>query len=606
IVGTGQLTFTAEASEGTAVVEIAVTSDVPVASAVAFETLTSAQVNKDGSANETGENTVIAEHKDINDKAQTVTGETPQTPTTTPGKPGESTEPSTQPSESTTEETTSEETTEKTTQPSESTTEETTSEETTETTTERTSEPSEEPTPLNPSIKTVAELEGNEIVAGAEVTDTVTYEDLVPGAEYTLDASLINKETGDVIGRGAVSFTPTTSSGKVDVVITVNKNVDKPVAEAVAFEKLTSTQVNKDGSVNEEGTSKEIANHEDINDANQTVTGDVPETPETPETTEPEQPTDETSTTTETTEPTTSTTEPTPNPGGEKEPSETPSTEQTTEKTTEPTDSTDTTEPSDQPSETPSTEPTEPTDKPSETPTTEPGQPGKPGKPGQPSEKPSIETSAGIAGKAMVEKGAVVIDTVHFTGLKPGTKYELTGELMCKDTGKSTGAVGTMQFVPTTSAGSIDVPIVITDDQCATQVVFETLTDVDGKTVAVHHDINDEAQTVTDGKTPEQPSDNGQPNDNGSDNGQPNDNGTDNGADNGQPNKPGKSGNTTNNNLDKTIGQNNQNVTIIGGTGQNDVEDHGKALAPNAGRQTIKSVPSGSTGGDAHAMPRVA
>ncbi|MDO5030776.1 MAG: VaFE repeat-containing surface-anchored protein, partial [Corynebacterium sp.] len=247
VIGQGTVEFIPETSSGKQNVEIAINDDVtePVASAVAFETLTSAQVNKDGSANETGENTVIAEHKDINDKAQTVTGETPETPTTTPGKPGESTEPSTQPS-------TPEETTEPSTQPS---------------------EPTTEPTPLNPEIKTVARLDGTQVKAGAVVNDTVTYKDLVPGKSYTLNAQLINKANEQVIGEGTATFTPKEANGETSVKIVVNDDVTVPVASAVAYETLTSAEVNADGSANGTGENTVIAEHKDLNDKDQTVIG---------------------------------------------------------------------------------------------------------------------------------------------------------------------------------------------------------------------------------------------------------------------------------------------------------------------------------------------
>ncbi|WP_168168392.1 VaFE repeat-containing surface-anchored protein, partial [Corynebacterium sp. HMSC072D01] len=235
-----------------------------------------------------------------------------------------------------------------------------------------------------------------------------------------------------------------------------------------------------------------------------------------------------------------------------------------------------------------------------------PAQPEKPSKPAQPEkpnhpstpaqseDNPAITTTAGIAGKGLVEKGAVVIDTVHFTGLKPGTKYTLTGELMCKETGKSTGARSRLHFVPTASAGTVDVPIIITDGDCASQVAFETLTDANGKEVAVHKDINSAEQTVTNGKTPENtPSE--QPKDEGEQN-TPND-------DSSAPTSDSATPTTV---INQHSEQNNTNVTIIGGTGQDKQKNHGKPLAPNSERRAISSVPSGPTGLATHALPTVA
>ncbi|KAA9286066.1 VaFE repeat-containing surface-anchored protein [Corynebacterium amycolatum] len=205
-----------------------------------------------------------------------------------------------------------------------------------------------------------------------------------------------------------------------------------------------------------------------------------------------------------------------------------------------------------------------------------------------------MTTTAGIAGKGLIEKGAVVIDTVHFTGLKPGTKYTLTGELMCKETGKSTGARSRLHFVPTASAGTVDVPIIITDGDCASQVAFETLTDAEGKEVAVHKDINSAEQTVTNGKTPEntpaeQSKGEGEQN-------TPND-------DSSAPTSDAATPNTV---INQHSEQYNTNVTVIGGTGQDKQKNHGKPLAPNSERRAISSVPSGPTGLATHALPTVA
>ena len=346
------------------------------------------------------------------------------------------------------------------------------------------------------------------------------------------------------------------------------------------FEHLTSDEVDSTGKESA-GQVNEIADHADINDASQTVTGDVPEKPEDTPTEESETPSEETiAPETSSTEPTTSTVPATPS---DDEPSEQP-------ETTQPEEPSETTTPSTSESEKPS-KPSKPT---------KPAQPEKPSKPNHPStpaqseDNPAITTTAGIAGKALVEKGAVVIDTVHFTGLKPGTKYTLTGELMCKETGKSTGARSRLHFVPTASAGTVDVPIIITDGDCASQVVFETLTDANGKEVAVHKDINSAEQTVTNGKTPENtPSE--QPKDEGEQN-TPND-------DSSAPTSEAATPTTV---INQHSEQNNTNVTIIGGTGQDKQKNHGKPLAPNSERRAISSVPSGPTGLATHALPTVA
>lgn len=122
--------------------------------------------------------------------------------------------------------------------------------------------------------------------------------------------------------------------------------------------------------------------------------------------------------------------------------------------------------------------------------------PSKPEKGEQP-RKVEISTNAKLApGEELVE-GATVIDEVHFEGLTPGKKYTLEGELICKATEEPTGAKESIDFVAIESEGSIKLPIKVTDGECGEQVVFETLRDSDGEVIATHHDVDDEAQTVT-------------------------------------------------------------------------------------------------------------
>ena len=240
--------------------------------------------------------TVVHPNGNRNSKAQSVI------PVDQPGLPDEpdngggSEEPTTSAEETSSDETTSEnpggetspnETTENP-EPSESegttpkgTTSETTPDKTTDVT------PNPEPTPttseqekgLEPKIETEASIkDGNRVEKGATVIDTVTYKDLVPGKEYTLKAELISKEDGkSVLGTGEKTFKPEASNGKVEVEITVNDDVTEPVEAAVAFEELTSVEVDKNGKETPDATSEKpnhIAEHKDINDKDQTVTSD--------------------------------------------------------------------------------------------------------------------------------------------------------------------------------------------------------------------------------------------------------------------------------------------------------------------------------------------
>ncbi|WP_131652050.1 VaFE repeat-containing surface-anchored protein [Corynebacterium otitidis] len=142
--------------------------------------------------------------------------------------------------------------------------------------------------------------------------------------------------------------------------------------------------------------------------------------------------------------------------------------------------------------ETPSGSPSEPgSEEPA--PSTNPSKPEK----GEQPRKVEISTNAKLApGEELVE-GATVIDEVHFEGLTPGKKYTLEGELICKATEEPTGAKESIDFVAIESEGSIKLPIKVTDGECGEQVVFETLRDSDGEVIATHHDVDDEAQTVT-------------------------------------------------------------------------------------------------------------
>lgn len=104
----------------------------------------------------------------------------------------------------------------------------------------------------------------------AQVTDTVTYENLVPGKEYILTGTLMDKATGeplkDAKGNAVTStaaFTPEKADGTVDVAF----EFDATGLEGktlVAFETLT-----RDGI--------EVAVHADVDDADQTVELYTPE-----------------------------------------------------------------------------------------------------------------------------------------------------------------------------------------------------------------------------------------------------------------------------------------------------------------------------------------
>ncbi len=97
------------------------------------------------------------------------------------------------------------------------------------------------------------------------LTDTVAYEGLKVGKEYTVKGTLMNKETGEAIvdeeGNEITSettFTPETTDGTVDVVFTFDGSAVKAGIDIVVFEDLVRNDVT-------------IATHSDIKDEGQTV-----------------------------------------------------------------------------------------------------------------------------------------------------------------------------------------------------------------------------------------------------------------------------------------------------------------------------------------------
>ena len=97
--------------------------------------------------------------------------------------------------------------------------------------------------------------------------------------------------------------------------------------------------------------------------------------------------------------------------------------------------------------------------------------------------------------------GGTVIDTVAYQNLIPGVEYYIMGELMNKADGTGTGVTAEMPFTPTTANGSIEVTFTVPEGYSGeTLVAFEQLWRFDLSVpvmVASHEDIDDAAQTVT-------------------------------------------------------------------------------------------------------------
>lgn len=120
---------------------------------------------------------------------------------------------------------------------------------------------------------------------------------------------------------------------------------------------------------------------------------------------------------------------------------------------------------------------------------------------------PEIKTSAadGADGdKEVTADGkATIVDTVKYTGLVPGTEYELQGTLMDAETGEALkGADGkditaSAKFAPQAKDGTQDVTFTFDASALggAKTVVFEKLF-VDGTLIGSHEDPTDKDQTV--------------------------------------------------------------------------------------------------------------
>ena len=124
-----------------------------------------------------------------------------------------------------------------------------------------------------PEIGTQAAVDGEKEICATEVftlTDTVSYSHLIPGKEYVLVGTLMDKSTGKAFienGNAVTAetvFTPETPNGTVTVSFAFDSRLIKENTSLVVFETLY-----KDG--------KELAVHADINDNGQTVKVKVPE-----------------------------------------------------------------------------------------------------------------------------------------------------------------------------------------------------------------------------------------------------------------------------------------------------------------------------------------
>ena len=107
----------------------------------------------------------------------------------------------------------------------------------------------------------------------AVITDRVAYEGLIPGKEYTLKATLMDKETGEMLSindqhvTAELKFTPNSQSGTVDIDLGKFDASSLDGHDLVVFEELY-----KQTEQGNEATEVLVAEHKDIDDEGQTVT----------------------------------------------------------------------------------------------------------------------------------------------------------------------------------------------------------------------------------------------------------------------------------------------------------------------------------------------
>ena len=115
----------------------------------------------------------------------------------------------------------------------------------------------------------------HELMAGKDVviTDEVKYEGLIPGKEYTLHATLMDKQTGEplkVADKGVTAelkFTPNSENGTVSIDLGEFDATSLDGHTLVVFEELT-----KQSDIDGDTTDVTVAEHKDINDEGQSVT----------------------------------------------------------------------------------------------------------------------------------------------------------------------------------------------------------------------------------------------------------------------------------------------------------------------------------------------
>ena len=113
------------------------------------------------------------------------------------------------------------------------------------------------------------------LMAGKDaiITDRVTYEGLIPGKEYTIKATLMDKKTGEMLSindqhvTAELKFTPNSQNGTIDIDLGKFDASSLDGHDLVVFEELY-----KQTEQGNEATEVLVAEHKDIDDEGQTVT----------------------------------------------------------------------------------------------------------------------------------------------------------------------------------------------------------------------------------------------------------------------------------------------------------------------------------------------
>lgn len=121
---------------------------------------------------------------------------------------------------------------------------------------------------------TGADKSGKTVASDSEIEliDTVSYENLIPGQEYTIEGKLVNKDGDQVMDKdnkpsvASTTFTPDKANGTVDIKFTVDTSKMHDGDKLVAFEYAYVTH---------NGQKFMIGHHADINDEGQTVKVEV-------------------------------------------------------------------------------------------------------------------------------------------------------------------------------------------------------------------------------------------------------------------------------------------------------------------------------------------